>query len=128
MNQTESQIVNPLEIDNWDSLVTNTPGTTFFHTKAWAQVLVHTYNFKPIYLIKQNDDRFSTLIPLMEVNSRLTGNRLVSLPFTDHCKLIAGQDEIDEIIKTIAELGREKKANIWNSGTIHCLTQIYRFS
>lgn len=49
-------------------------------------------------------------IPLCRINSWLTGDRIVSLPFTDHCEpLVEGPEEGKEIIESLQRtLGREK--------------------
>jgi hypothetical protein len=80
------QRVNPLDDPDWDVAVAKFPGASFFHTAAWARVLHDTYQFDPIYFVeKRTDGSISALIPLMEVNSWLTGRRGISLPFTDEC-------------------------------------------
>jgi hypothetical protein len=78
-------VVNPLEMPDWDERVLGGPDHSFFHSAAWARALVATYGFKPAYLVVPEGDRFALMMPLMDVNSRLTGRRGVSLPFTDQC-------------------------------------------
>ena len=61
---------------------------TIFHTTAWAKTICESHNYKPIYFTQRNGNRLPVLIPIMEVNSILTGKRGVSLPFTDYCEPI----------------------------------------
>ena len=82
------QIVDPLAIPDWDALVMSLPGHSFFHSSAWARVLEQTYGYKPIYFAKVENGKLSGLLPMMEVDSWLTGKRCVSLPFSDQCKLL----------------------------------------
>ena len=77
------QIINPLNIPNWDDLISCHPSATPFHSSGWARVLRDTYAFTPYYACVFNGETLSTCLPLMEVNSFLTGRRGVSLPFTD---------------------------------------------
>jgi len=67
------QILNPLEIDDWDELLLTHPDYSFFHTSAWARVLHESYGYKPLYFTAIENGRLSALIPIMEVNSFLTG-------------------------------------------------------
>ena len=83
------QILNPLEIPNWDDLVLATGKASFFHSSAWARVLHESYGYKPLYFASFEDGKISFLMPFMEVNSWLTGRRGVSLPFTDFCDSVA---------------------------------------
>ena len=80
------QIINPIEYPNWDDLLLTNDQTTFFHTAAWAAVLSEAYHYTPLYFTVIDNHRLSALIPIMEINSFLTGKRGVSLPFTDHCQ------------------------------------------
>jgi hypothetical protein len=79
------EIVNPSEYPDWDALLLRSDDHSFFHTSAWARVLAKTYRFKPLFFMAQEDSRLVFLMPLMEVRSFVTGNRGVSLPYTDHC-------------------------------------------
>ncbi|MDB6093021.1 MAG: hypothetical protein JWM32_583 [Verrucomicrobia bacterium] len=75
--------INPLEIPTWDQQVARFSESSFFHSSAWCRVLHHTYGYTPQYLIDGDANGFTSALPLMEVNSWLTGRRGVSLPFTD---------------------------------------------
>jgi hypothetical protein len=43
------QILNPLEIADWDFLVLDTGKASFFHSSSWARVLHDSYGYKPLY-------------------------------------------------------------------------------
>jgi hypothetical protein len=78
--------VNPLEDPGWDAKLRSNSSSSFFHSAAWAKVLHSTYAYAPVYFILSESGRIRALLPLMEVNSWLTGRRGVSLPFTDDCQ------------------------------------------
>ena len=77
--------INPLLYGGWDSLLEVQPGSSFFHTAAWAQVLHETYGYPPIYFCRFADRQLKEVFPIMEISSPWTGCRGVSLPFTDVC-------------------------------------------
>lgn len=77
------QVVDPARDGAWDNLVATHPQASVFHSSAWAKVLMNTYGHQPFYLSVTRDGRPMALLPLMEVASRLTGRRAVSLPFSD---------------------------------------------
>lgn len=77
--------MNPLEDSRWDAKLAQVPGTTLFHASAWSQVLRDTYGFKPVYFTAGSRERLDSLLPVMEVDSWLTGRRGIALPFTDEC-------------------------------------------
>lgn len=101
--------LNPLEIPNWDSLLTSRPDFSFFHGTAWAKVLTETYGFAPHYFFTGNTATPETLLPLMEVNSWLTGRRGIALPFTDECEpLGADQNSITGIFQEVIAFGQSR--------------------
>ncbi len=78
----ELTIIDPLTYPGWDQLMLKTDSCSFFHTSHWARVLNESYNYTPVYFTAINDTGgISALIPCMEVNSRITGKRGVSIPF-----------------------------------------------
>jgi hypothetical protein len=79
------QIIDPTRFPSWDSMLFRTPGATFFHGSAWARVLSESYGYTPLYFSVIDGEKLGALVPMMEVNSFLTGKRGVSLPFTDYC-------------------------------------------
>lgn len=85
------QRVNPLDCVGWDTMVSACPSASFFHSAAWAKTLQTTYGFVPVYFIQIESGRLRSLLPVMEVNSWLTGRRGVSLPFTDDCEPLCSE-------------------------------------
>ena len=83
------EILNPLQTPNWDNLLEATAGATFFHTSSWARVLIESYHYEPLYWANIENKKFTDLIPVMHINSILTGKRGVALPFTDFCPIIS---------------------------------------
>ena len=78
--------VDPLVDDEqWDADLAECPGASFFHSAAWARTLHSAYGFTPGYFTLRDSGRLRAVLPMMEVDSWLTGRRGVSLPFTDEC-------------------------------------------
>jgi len=104
------RIVDPVEYPGWDRLVLASTDYSFFHTSAWAKTLAASYRFKPVYLIIPEEDRFALMMPLMEVNSRLTGKRGVSLPFTDLCRSSFPEKGLfDDAVRSAVRIGEERR-------------------
>ena len=89
------RIVDPTTDSRWDKFVTGQEHSTVFHTSAWARVIKETYGYVPRYYILENEDgQIRAAIPLYFIQSKLTGRRLVCLPFSDYCWPL-GKDEVD---------------------------------
>ena len=113
------EILNPLEIADWDSLVLATGKASFFHSSSWARVLHESYGYKPIYFCSFQEGNLSFMMPFMEVNSPFTGKRGVSLPFTDFCDpILSNGSDFRAAVDQVKEYGKErgwKKAE-WRGG------------
>lgn len=58
-----------------------------FHTVAWLQTLRHTYGYEPVALTTSPATaELENGLVFCGVKSWLTGRRLISLPFSDHCE------------------------------------------
>jgi len=82
---TTLELVNPFDVQEWNSLCAAHPNGSFFHSIEWLRVLGQTYGFKAAGLLSRRGGEPSALVPVMEVRSWRSGSRGVSLPFTDLC-------------------------------------------
>jgi len=80
------KIINPLDFPSWDKLLLTNKEASLFHSSLWARVLVEAYRFKPCWFTIYDKEKLLLSIPMMEIDSFLTGKRGVSLPFTDRCE------------------------------------------
>lgn len=102
------QIIDPAKYKGWDELLLQTPDHSFFHTSVWAKVLRDSYGYIPLYFAILGSGGIRALIPVMEVNSFLTGKRGVSLPFTDFCDPIIDEGiQLQDVLEDIVEFGRK---------------------
>lgn len=105
-----AKIIDPVSYKNWNELIQEFPAYSFFHSFEWSKVLSKTYHYKPVYFCLFNNDRLSSLVPAMEIRSKLTGKRLVSLPFSDFCEpLLSSIDESELLKKLIFDYCKNNK-------------------
>lgn len=97
-NQTAQHLscyqLDPIQDPRWTHLIEKHPKASVFHTVAWLRALRRTYGYESVV--------FTTSPPTGElknglvfccVDSWLTGRRLVSLPFSDHCEPLCDSPE-----------------------------------
>ena len=79
--------LNPLSDSRWDDLVARHPKASVFHQRGWLEALARTYGYQPVVFTTSSatGDLKNGLV-FCYINSWLTGYRLVSLPFSDHCE------------------------------------------
>jgi hypothetical protein len=77
----------PLHDPRWAQLVERHPKASVFHTVGWLQTLRHTYGYEPVaFTTSPPTGELKNGVVFCRIDSRLTGRRLVSLPFSDHCE------------------------------------------
>ena len=102
--------LDPLETPGWDGRIATFGEASIFHSAGWAGVLHGTYGHTPHYFCVVNGGKLSAVLPLMEVESRLTGKRGVSLPFTDECGVLSdGNSPCRDLLQDAIEFGRGRK-------------------
>ena len=99
------KVINPENDQRWDEFVDMHPHGSIYHYSAWRQVLLSTYGYTPFYIALENSatGRFEGILPLMLIKSRITGKRLVSLPFTSYCPMLIPESKLDEVVRFALE-------------------------
>ena len=97
--------IDPLTDSRWPALLSRHPRASVFHTVGWLRTLRQAYGYKPmVFTTSPADAELQNGLVCCEVNSWLTGRRLVSLPFADHCDPLVEDGE--ELRALLAELGQ----------------------
>jgi hypothetical protein len=93
--------IDPIKDARWTELVETHSGASIFHTVGWLETLKQTYNYDPIaFTTSPPTGPLTNGIVFCRVKSWLTGSRLVSLPFSDHCApLCETPDELNFMIR-----------------------------
>lgn len=98
--------IDPLTDNSWNEFVLEHARATVFHSSGWLGALQKTYGYTPVVLsTSRTADRTANALVLCEVKSWLTGQRLVSLPFSDHCDVLAESTNDEE--ELLAQLQHE---------------------
>src|ERR1700678_3604303 len=97
--------VNPLADARWDELVSRHPRAGVFHTSRWLSALQRTYGYDPVVFTTSGPrGPLSNGLVFCKVSSWITGRRLVSLPFSDHCDVLANSAaELHELLAHVCE-------------------------
>jgi hypothetical protein len=81
--------MNPQSDPRWGRLVSEDPRASVFHSVGWLRALQETYGFEPIaFTTSAPGEKLQNVAVFCKVDSWVTGHRLVSLPFSDHCDFL----------------------------------------
>ena len=84
----------PLRDPRWVEMVEKHPRASVFHTPGWLEALRRTFGYEPVvYTTSPPRADLTNGVVLCRVSSRITGRRLVSLPFSDHCEPLTERPE-----------------------------------
>jgi len=79
--------IDPIGDPRWSEFLARHPRASVFHTPGWLEALRRTYGYESIgYTSSPSGERICNGLVFCRINSWLTGRRMVSLPFSDHCE------------------------------------------
>jgi FemAB-related protein (PEP-CTERM system-associated) len=98
---------------NLNTFIEKHTRSSLFYSQAWLDLITQIYGYTFISLTTTNTvGQISGFLPLFAIHSPFTGRRLVSLPFSDFCPLLA-EDEAsaDGLVDQAIQLTHEQKAS-----------------
>ena len=103
--------IQPLEDPRWTELAERHPSASAFHTVAWLKALAQTYGYQPIaYTTSPPGAALENALAFCRIASWITGSRLVSLPFSDHCAPLADNPaDLDTLLSAAGQTLRHDK-------------------
>jgi serine/alanine adding enzyme len=91
---TTVEVNSAVSVEEWQTFLDKKSEATYAHLPQFRPVLSQSLGYRPYYVFARNaQGRLSGILPLFQVKSVLTGNRLVSTPFVSECGPIAESDE-----------------------------------
>jgi hypothetical protein len=102
--------IDPLRDPRWPDFLFRHPKASVFHTAGWLEALCCTYGYETFALTTCAPGReLENGVVFCRIDSRFTGRRLVSLPFSDHCEpLVDAPEDLQHLLSSL-EHHREKE-------------------
>jgi hypothetical protein len=102
--------IDPLKDSRWEKFLEWHPRASVFHSPPWLEALRRTYGYPSIaYTTSPPGEDLQDGLVFCQVDSWLTGRRLVSVPFSDHCELLLRRPEDLQVFADALELERQKE-------------------
>lgn len=91
--------IDPIQDERWEQFLQAHPHASLFHSSAWLNALHATYGYQPLlFTTSPPSQPIKNGIPFCRIQSWITGPRLVSLPFSDHCQPLFDPQEASRTI------------------------------
>jgi hypothetical protein len=102
--------LHPTQDQRWAEFLDRHARASVFHTPAWLEALRQTYGYEPVvYTTTPPGAPLENGLLFCRVRSRLTGRRLVSLPFSDHCEpLVDSQEDLSALLQGLQQIRVEE--------------------
>jgi CelD/BcsL family acetyltransferase involved in cellulose biosynthesis len=115
--------VDPLEDARWPAFVERSPRSSVFHSVAWLDALHRTYGYVPIaYTSSPPESHLRGGLVACRIASYITGRRLVSLPFSDHCEpLVEDGEHANALVSALAQRMEAEKLRYLEVRATQCL-------
>lgn len=93
--------IDPTLDARWSDFVARHPKASIFHTVGWLKALKRTYGYEPVaFTTSPPAGDLENGLVFCRIRSWLTGSRLVSLPFSDHCDpLCESMQDLDFLLR-----------------------------
>ena len=103
--------IDPLEGSRWAEFVERHPMASAFHSRSWLEALRRTYKYAPVVLTTTEPGQpLKNGLVLCRIKSWLTGSRMVSLPFSDHCQpLVDSSADLEELLNFLRRKAETKE-------------------
>lgn len=102
--------LDPLEEPRWQALVDKHSNASVFHAPEWLKAISRTYGYRPIaFTTSAPNEELKNGLLFCHVRSWLTGSRMVSLPFSDHCEPLCDPDEFEALVRSIRSTQNPKE-------------------
>jgi len=101
--------VDPAADPRWLAFLNHMPEATLFYHPSWMKTLDEAYGYPQCCLGVEENGEIIGVLPLMEIDSWITGKRGVCLPFTDSCgPLTVTPDATALLLDTLASDRRRR--------------------
>ena len=100
----------PLSDPRWAELIERDSRASVFHTPEWLKAIQLTYGYRPVVLTTAGPaEDLDDGVVFCQIQSWLTGRRMVSLPFSDHCEpLVRSRESFEKILEFLRDQSRDE--------------------
>jgi hypothetical protein len=107
------KIIDPSKDHRWDTFIADDHRSSIYHSSVWKEIVQSSFDYQPLFFVLE--DTFGDIcggMPFFLLKSWLTGTRLVSLSFSDHCDvLLRDNKDLGLILNAVIEQSKRLGAS-----------------
>jgi lipid II:glycine glycyltransferase (peptidoglycan interpeptide bridge formation enzyme) len=105
--------IDPTTDERWEGFLQSHSQASIFHTRGWLEALRKTYGYTPVaFTTSPPGSPLTSGIPFCRINGFFGKQRLVSLPFSDHCEPLVESNK--QLNCALAHLQQKCDLEKWN--------------
>ncbi|GAB3001888.1 FemAB family PEP-CTERM system-associated protein [Psychrosphaera aestuarii] len=106
-------ILPPDEFAAWDKYVSDHPLSSLYHKSDWLSLIEASFGQKAYYFIAKNtDDTIVGVLPIINLDSWLFGNYMVSMPYFNYGSVLADSVAVEnQLISAAIEAAQQNKVS-----------------
>ena len=109
---TARVLADPITERGWSDLLERHPSASIFHSVGWLNALRQTYGYQPFVVTTSSGAAFENGLVACRVKGWWS-DRLVSLPFSDHCEpLFSNVEDLAECVRFLIERARSDSSAV----------------
>lgn len=111
INVTTTYALDPLQDPRWPEFLQRHPAASVFHTPGWLEALRRTYGYEPtVFTTTASGQDLQNGILFCRVKDWLSGCRMVSVPFSDHCQpLVDSAENLQLLLEALRQKQEREK-------------------
>lgn len=104
------EVIDPSTDTAYGEWIARARNSSIFHSAQWAKLLQESYRYRPRYFVLKRAGEIKACLPVMEVDSFITGRRGVSLSFSDCCEAVVSDEiEFKLLLENVLAYGRLRR-------------------
>jgi len=102
-----------IDPERWDGYVNHAAASTLYHLYGWRRVVEESFGHETPYLSASDESsRVIGVLPLVQLQSRLFGHMLVSMPFFNYGGICADREDVRQaLLHAAIALATERKVD-----------------
>ena len=121
-------MLDPLADPRWRDLVDEAPGAGPFHHPTWLRLVAGVHGWRAsACVLPAADGSLRGGLPLVEVSSRITGRRLIAVPFSDSCQPLCAEEDREELTEALDRRRRATGLDLNVHGKLPGATVVARY-
>lgn len=92
-------ITTQVKESEWNEFLKRDRSANIYHTPKWKKILENSFGYEPYYLFAKDEyGQIEGLFPLIYLKSRITKNRLSSIPFAHVCGPVGNETAVNLLV------------------------------